>query len=246
MRYITEEMLAFLAGIRANNTKEWFEPRKAAYQETVCAPLKALGEALFAPYADRPGMMHKAARIYRDAQFPPYLHYRDTMWIYVRREAMYWSRTPSLFFEVSPEGARFGMRMSAPQPAFMAYLRDIWTEDAAPFVEMVEALEAQGLPLTGDEYKRPKPCPDEALLPYFKKKALTVETTLPPGDVLFGDDLAAQVLTVFDAVLPLHDWLWQQLDAFTAAQSAPPDAAPKGTPKDEPPLIQAPKDDFMW
>ena len=29
-------------------------------------------------------------------------------------------------------------------------------------------------------------------------------------------------------------------------QSAPPDAAPKGTPKDEPPLIQAPKEDFMW
>lgn len=236
MPYITPEMLAFLAGIRANNTKEWFTPRKPQYLAEVYEPLKALGAVLYAPYADKPEMMHKVARIYRDANFPPYLHYRDTMWIYVRREADYWSRTPSLYFEVSPEGASFGLRMPSPAPAFMAQFRQALTEDASAFTEIIAALEQAGLALTGEEYKRPKPCPSEALLPYFKRKSLAVETKLPAGEALFSEALPDRILEVFAQVWPLHEYLWQLMAAPAEVNSAPA----------EPLLIKPPHPDFMW
>ena len=43
MPYFTQETLDFLAGIRANNSKEWFEPRKAFYQEHVLPRSRRLG-----------------------------------------------------------------------------------------------------------------------------------------------------------------------------------------------------------
>ena len=104
MRYLTETMLDFLTEIRANNEKTWFEAHKEVYLHAVYEPLKALSEILYQPYAEY-GMMHKTARIYKDANFPPYLHYRDTFWIYIRHEAVYWNKTPTLFFEISPECA---------------------------------------------------------------------------------------------------------------------------------------------
>ena len=115
----TQETFDFLAGIRTNNNKEWFEEHKAVYTESVLSPLKELGEELFRPFDGTAGMMYKVGRIYRDATFPPYLHYRDVMWIYVRYEAMYWNKTPALFFELSPEGAEFGFRIAKPEPALM-------------------------------------------------------------------------------------------------------------------------------
>ncbi|HOC32581.1 MAG TPA: DUF2461 family protein [Ruminococcus flavefaciens] len=102
----SQEALDFLLGIRLNNSKEWFEPRKIIYTEKIFEPMKALAEELFVPFQDTEGMMYKAGRIYRDANFPPYLHYRDTMWIYVRYDAWYWNKTPTLFFELSPPRER--------------------------------------------------------------------------------------------------------------------------------------------
>lgn len=242
MGYITQEMLDFLDGIRTHNDKAWFEARKADYLRAVYEPLKALGAALYAPYADRPDMMYKVARIYRDANFPPYLHYRDTMWIYVRHEAMYWSRTPTLFFEVSPEGARFGFRIASPQPAYMAYFRRMLEEDPSEFLGIVAALEAGGLALSGEEYKRPKPCPDEALLPYFAKRSLAAEAVLPPGEALFSDDLPGRVLDVFAKVFPLHEYCQGLLTEFELSHIV--QEAVQSDP--EPPMAKAPTQEFMW
>lgn len=68
------ETLAFLSELKENNDRNWFEPRKAYYEEHVKAPMLALVEALnsaaldFAPdYITEP---KKAVfRIYRDVRF---------------------------------------------------------------------------------------------------------------------------------------------------------------------------------
>ena len=242
MGYITPEMLAFLSGIRTHNDKEWFEAHKSIYQQAVQAPLAALAEQLFAPYADKPDMMHKVARIYRDANFPPYLHYRDTMWIYVRHEAMYWSRTPTLFFEVSPEGARFGFRIASPQPAYMEYFRRMLGEDPSEFLGLVRQLESSGLPLSGEEYKRPKPCPDEALRPYFQKRSLAVESVLGPGEALFSEALPERVLDVFARVFPLHEYCQGLLTEWELSRIV--QDAVQTDPA--PPMPKAPAEEFMW
>ena len=145
--------------------------------------MKALGEELFAPFADIDGMMYKVGRIYRDENFAPYLHYRDTMWIYVRYDAWYWSKTPTLYFELSPEGAEFGFRISKPEAAVMERFRSGLLEDPEPFLNMVdEIVEKYGLTVGGDEYKRKKPCPEPKLEPkYSPLRSLfsTFQYTLP-------------------------------------------------------------------
>lgn len=68
------ETLTFLSELKENNDRNWFEPRKAQYEEQVKAPMLALVEALnnaaldFAPdYITEP---KKAVfRIYRDVRF---------------------------------------------------------------------------------------------------------------------------------------------------------------------------------
>ena len=243
MPYFTQETLDFLAGIRANNSKEWFEPRKAFYQEQVFAPLKALGDALFEPYQDMPEMIHKASRIYKDANFPPYLHYRDTLWIYILREVMYWSRSPLLFFEIAPEGARFGFRIGSPAPAFMAYFRSQLESDPAPFLEILHTMEKQGIELTGDEYKRPKPCKNDELLRFFKLKSITAQAELPPGDILFSDALVPRIREVYETVFPLHEYLSELMVSHAVSQAA---ASAEKSAATEAPVILAPKEDFMW
>lgn len=240
MQYISKEMLDFLAGIRANNHKEWFEAHKDIYLKSVYEPLKALGAALFASYADMPDMLYKVSRIYKDANYAPYLHYRDTMYIYIRHEAEWWSRTPTLFFEVSPDGAQFGFRIASPTPAFMAYFRKMLEEDASGFLELIAELEASGIALTGDEYKRPKPCPDESLLPYFKKKSLTAQISLSPEELLSGD--LPEIQETFAAVFPLYQYLY---DLMTEFESGKVTETVQPEPE-EPSMVQAPKEAFMW
>lgn len=243
MQYITPELTDFLAGIRANNNKEWFELHKSIYLEKVDAPLKQMGELLFEPYKDIPDMMWKSARIYKDANFPPYLHYRDTMYIYIRHPAEWWNKTPTLFLELSPEGACYGFRIATPEPAFMQYFRDAISDDAEPFQELVKTLEEAGLALTGDEYKRAKPCENPELLPLFKKKSLEVKEVCPIGEKLYSDGFLQDVADVLQKCYPIYEYLYNMMQEYQAMKDSP---APKEERSNVPHMVQAPKHDFMW
>ena len=65
------ETFDFLWGIRLNNNKEWFAEHKKDYVDRLYEPMKALGQAAFRPFLDRPGNLLKVSRIYRDAR----MHY---------------------------------------------------------------------------------------------------------------------------------------------------------------------------
>lgn len=241
--HFTPQATLFLQGIRTHNNKEWFEAHKELYLTEVYEPLKAFGGLLFAPYSGIPGMFYKAARIYMDASFPPFLHYRDTMWIYVRHESMYWSRTPTLFFELSPDGAEYGFRIPKPEAAVMERFRSRLTEDAAPFLKLITALEAQGIDIGGEEYKRRKPCTVPEAERFFLKKGLSASVTLPCGELLYSEALADEVLKTFAAVQPLYDLM---LDIVSETAAAKATETIESIAEDEPPMIQAPQQDFMW
>ena len=71
-----EQMVTFFRGLKRNNRREWFQPRKEVFEQHVKAPMTELVEALnsdlakFAPeYVSDP---KKAIfRIYRDTRFSP-------------------------------------------------------------------------------------------------------------------------------------------------------------------------------
>ena len=71
----TPETVDFLWGIRMNNNRDWFLEHKKQYTDTLYEPMKALGQAVFQPFLDKPGNILKVSRIYRDARLhPPFRH----------------------------------------------------------------------------------------------------------------------------------------------------------------------------
>lgn len=239
----SKEASDFLLGIRLNNTKEWFEPRKNIYIEMVYEPLKALGEEIFRPFSHIDGMMYKVGRIYRDESFPPYLHYRDTLWIYVRRNALYWSKTPTLYFELSPDGAEFGFRISAPTAAVMERFRSDLSDDAKPFLELIEGLESLGMTVGGDEYKRPKKCTTPEAERFFAKKNLSCCVKITDKRTLYSRALAERVIKAFTELLPLYDYFCELVEIDETVK-----AITEQSPEPESTInaVKAPDVEFMW
>ncbi len=245
----SQEALEFLLGIRHNNNKDWFEPRKAIYTNKIFEPMKSLGEELFTPFSGIDGMIYKVGRIYRDENFAPYLHYRDTMWIYVRYDAWYWNKTPTLYFELSPEGAEFGFRISKPEAAVMERFRSGLLEDNDPFLNIVEKIvEKYGLTLGGDEYKRKKSCPVLKLEPYFMKKGLSFFTKVNDPDELFSRRIADHALEVFKAVQPINDYFHEIVEVEELAKAIIREEKEKQRSQPEPEIniVKAPDVEFMW
>lgn len=241
----SEESLEFLNGIRLNNNKEWFEERKSIYTDKVYEPLKALGEEIFQPFSDIDGMMCKVGRIYRDESFAPYLHYRDTLWIYVRHDAMYWSKTPTLYFEISPDGAEFGFRISAPTAAVMERFRSDLSDDPKPFLKMINELEAiHGMTIGGDEYKRKKKCSVPEAERFFAKKGLSAYVRVKDSDVLFSHALSDRVIGAFKAVMPLYDYFRELAEIEETVKELLREEASETESVID--VIKAPDVDFMW
>lgn len=237
----SQEALDFLLGIRYNNNKDWFEPRKKIYTEKVYEPMKALAEELYKPFA-KTGMICKAGRIYRDENFPPYLHYRDTMWIYIRYEAWYWNRTPTLYFELSPEGAEFGFRISKPEAAVMERFRSQLTEDSEEFLKLAAKLRKKGISFGGDEYKRRKPCTVPEAEEFFLKKGLSAYKKSADIEELSSPELAKRVIRTFKDVQPLNEMFHEIVEVEALAKALLKENAAE--PEKE--TVKAPDRDFMW
>ncbi|MBQ8959685.1 MAG: DUF2461 family protein [Ruminococcus sp.] len=231
-------------GIRLNNNKEWFEAHKEIYTKSIYEPLKELGEELYAPFAETEDMMYKVGRIYRDANFPPYLHYRDVMWIYVRYNAMWWSKTPTLYFELSPEGAEFGFRIAKPDAVIMERFRSRLTEDPQPFLRMIGELKSgHGVRIGGEEYKRRKPCTVPEAEEFFLKKGLSAYLRVEDPKELFSRKIAEHTAELFQALVPLNDFFHElvQIEELSKAlirEDVPDQPGPE--------MVKAPTQDFMW
>lgn len=242
---LTDHATGFLGEIRMNNNKEWFEAHKKEYLEHVYEPLKELGAELFKPFSDTEGMMYKTARIYRDATFPPFLHYRDVMWIYIRYDAMYWNKTPTLFFELSPEGAEFGFRIAKPEPKLMEMFRSDLADDPRTFLDMVKLCEENhAMILSGEEYKRCKPCSSDELIRFFNKKGIALSVTVPSGKELYGDRLLPHINEVFHALIPINDYFHELVLRCEAEKLLRSSASAETQPEER--IIKAPQQDFMW
>ena len=89
--HFTEQSLKFLRGLKRNNNREWFEPRKSTYETALKAPMLAILAAIndamidFAPDNVQPPQK-ALMRIYRDVRFSA------DKTPYKPRVAAWWSR----------------------------------------------------------------------------------------------------------------------------------------------------------
>ena len=201
------ETVDFLWGIRMNNNREWFLANKKQYVDTLYEPMKALGKELFEPFLERSGDVLKVSRIYRDARLHHPLPYKESLWLCIRQNEE-WYENPCLYFEVNPEGMDFGFSIWKPRPATMEAFRRYIAAKPDEFLAMVDQVEsATGQKIHARCYKRPKPCDNPDLLPYFAwMDQLGCARHEDFRDEVFGPQLKDQLAEYFRQLLPLYDY----------------------------------------
>ena len=199
------ETIDFLWGLRFNNNREWFEPHKRQYVETLYEPMKALAAALYpAVREDFPELECKVSRIYRDQRMHPPVPYKESLWICFRTADRPWGEQPVLFFELTPDDYSFGFLLWFARPYQMEQLRKQLLAEPGPFLKIVDELErGKSLPLTCQEYKKAKPCPDPALARFFSMKNLAVIVNRSIDQRLYEPALAQEIGQTFEALKPL-------------------------------------------
>ena len=207
----TPETVDFLWGIRWNNNREWFTAHKKQYTDTLYEPMKAMGKDLFQPFLEKSGSLLKVSRIYRDARLHPPTPYKDSLWVCIRQDVQSWEEAPCLYFEINPEGVDYGFSVWKPKPATMeAFRRRIAAKPDEFLTLLRQAEEALGQPIMAETYKRPKPCENPELLPYFAWKGkIGFVRHEDFGDAVFGPQLGSRVLDFFVKLIPLYDYFNQ-------------------------------------
>ncbi|MEL7098381.1 MAG: DUF2461 domain-containing protein [Pseudomonadota bacterium] len=96
---------AFFTELRANNSKEWFEPHKARYKDRIAAPAALFADLMAEDLARITGKAHapKVFRIYRDVRFSkdktPLNAHLHLLWSPGDKDAL----APSWFWGLSPD-----------------------------------------------------------------------------------------------------------------------------------------------
>lgn len=202
------ETFDFLWGIRLNNNRDWFLAHKGEYLKYLYEPLRELGGELYEPFRDVPGMNLHVARIYRDTRLHHPDPYKEDLWCSIRRESPFWSEHPSLYFDVSPEGVSYGFTLWRPKPAAMEAFRRGLDRDPEPFRRLLAQTEKRlGVPVTAESYKRPKPCENPNMGPWYHWKSdIGVSLSEDVGENLFTPELKDRVSAALQTMLPLHEY----------------------------------------
>lgn len=208
----SDETNEFLWGIRLNNSREWFQPRKQIYVDKVYTPLKDLAwevqDRMTALYPEEP-FFCKVTRIYKDARMPqkdgPY---KTHLWFSIRppQDPEVQSVVPDLFFDILGGGWSVGLDYYCTRPAVMAYFRQKALEDPKPLEELTLLLqERPEFQLRGEEYKKSKGDVGPLLQPWFNKKRFYIMDSHDwESEILCSPELADRITETFQWLMPVY------------------------------------------
>lgn len=203
----------FMWGIRFNNSREWFEPRKEEYKAVFEAPMKELCREFYAAFSARHKdltLTSRVSRIYRDARRlfgrGPY---KDHLWLTVSAPAERWACQPTFWFELTPEGYSYGLGYWMAQAVTMAKLRARMDRDPKPMEKLVRQMEKQDIfHLEGEEFKRLRPAPSRLLEPWYNKKGgFSLSCEREHDELLWSPELAGHILSGWESLVPLYRYL---------------------------------------
>jgi uncharacterized protein (TIGR02453 family) len=204
---------AFFADLAQNNTRSWFEPRKAQYIAEIRKPAELLGEILAEDIAHLTGKPHdpKLFRIYRDVRFSkdktPYNAHLHLMWSRGAATAPVW------FFGSAPDYLTVGMGLVGLQgPALARFRTFIDSRGDALKAAMDGAAQSAGAAISdwgpAPLKNVPKPYdPDHPHADLLKRKALAISAPLAAGWRETG--VVPAVQSTLKALFPV----WRLIDA---------------------------------
>jgi uncharacterized protein (TIGR02453 family) len=218
----TPEALQFLGDIRFYNSKSWYEEHKPDYRRLLLTPFQNLvGDlsgfmlSIDAQFITTPAVDKTISRIYRDTRFSKDKSlYRDSMWFTFKRAVKDWKEVPVYFFELSPEGYRYGMGFYSAPKAFMDRFRARIKAKPKPFLKVISFLnQSSSFVIEGERYKRNHggDLPVE-LRDWFQYKSFSIISNHQIDRVLFSDQLVEELKLRFEMMGPLYYYLWEMVE----------------------------------
>lgn len=175
-----KEGLTFLQDLKANNTREWFTPRKPVFEASVKAPMVALVEAINSELAGfDPDYMTEPAkaiyRIYRDTRFSnDKTPYKTHIAANLHKQGADKHAAAGYYFSVGADEIELAAGVYMPGPEELLRLRQFISANFEEFSALAADKAVTKLvgPLQGDALSRPPKgfSPDDPAIEWLKKK----------------------------------------------------------------------------
>lgn len=217
----TPESFQFLHDIKEHNSKSWYEGHKPDYRRLLLTPFQDLvGDlsgfmlSIDPQLVTTPAIDKTISRIYRDTRFSKDKSlYRDSMWLTFKRPVTEWQEAPAYFFEITPEGYRYGMGFYSAATPFMERFRERLKAKPERFLATISFLK-QNSPfiVEGERYKKNHggDLPDE-LRDWFQYKSFYLTSNHQIDQILFTDQLVGELTVGFEILAPLYRYLWDTI-----------------------------------
>lgn len=210
----------FFCELRFNNSREWFNPRKAEFDQLVMQPTKALANELYDWFQEQYpalGLNLHISRIYRDARRlfgrGPY---KDHLWFSIKHGSIL-LEGPMFWFEIGAADYSYGMGFYSATPSQMEAFRRSLDANPARFERIVRKIErGGGFRLTGEEYKRPKGHADDPLGRWYNRKRIGLECSRDHDAALYSPELPEILADAYAKLMPMYEYF---LEFYHSADS---------------------------
>lgn len=204
----------YLNNLRSNNNKIWFQETRADYEKYLLGNFEELVKSIgpymleIDPYIDI-NFKKCISRIYRDVRFSKDKSpYRPNMWISFKRAYKDWKLEPTYYFEIFPEGYRFGMGYYDMPKEYMEKLRKLIEDDDEEFNQMYAKFKKQKLfTLEGNSYKRViNQNISEELREWYQKKEIYFVCNRSLDSTIFSKELVSELIKAFKILSPMYEF----------------------------------------
>ncbi len=210
----TDETFEFFMAIRFNNNREFFLDNREWYERAVRTPAIELAAAL-APAVERldAGLERRpnkvVSRINRDVRFSnDKSPYRDYIWLAFRRPGAERATTLGVYFDISAEGASFGMGFYDENRPLMNALRRQLRENPEPFLATWRAAKGD-FTLHTKAFKRmaiPEELNPEAR-EWYNLKGFYVERGVKDAALLKSPALADEIIRGYETITLMYRYI---------------------------------------
>jgi len=214
----SNEALIFMAEVRQNNSKVWFEDHRRQYNEYLLNPLQQLTlnlSPLLNSIDPNIQISTKAgktiSRIYRDIRFSNDKSlYRDDAWISFKRREVNQVSYPEFYFYFTAVHYEYGMGYYSASKKTMDRFREAIEHDTKEFEQSISFLgdSDNEFEIFGEQYKKMiKNNVIEELQNWFKFKTFAISRKSEIDDVFLSQEIEKKLATAFQKLKPLYCFL---------------------------------------
>ncbi len=215
------EAFQFLRDLKANTDREWFKPRKATYEDELLWPMRCLIADLGRELPPRGlpivGAPDKAVfRIYRDTRFSKNKDpYKTHVGAYLTRSGNR-DEDGGVYVHVGPDSRFVGGGFWSPDPALLRRWRAQMLDAPGVFLDVVEALRAEGLEVEMQDALKRMPrgfehLAEHPIAPFVKGRGLFATRPYTEAQAA-SPDFAHWAADAALAIRPFLEWGWALAD----------------------------------